>query len=104
MNSSSHLRRCFQVGTFLALVFKNRMFVENAAADVWITPPGTRQFQGGSPLNDAQLNRARSTPGVAWAEPLIVQTAELKLPNGGTEPVSLVATATPRSSRCSPPW
>lgn len=86
----------FQVGTFLALLFKNRMFVENAAADVWITPPGTRQFQGGSPLTDAQLNRARSTPGVAWAEPLLLQTAQLKLPNGGTEPVSLVGTRAPR--------
>ncbi|MDP1823704.1 MAG: ABC transporter permease [Archangium sp.] len=86
----------FQVGTFLALLFKNRMFVENAAADIWVTPPGTRQFQGGSPLNDAQLNRARSTPGVLWAEPLLVQAAQLKLPNGGTEPVSLVGTRAPR--------
>lgn len=86
----------FQVGTFLALVFKNRMFVENAVADVWITPPGTRQFQGGTPLNDAQLNRARATPGVAWAEPLVLQTAQLKLPNGGSEPVSLVGTRAPR--------
>lgn len=87
----------FQVGTFLALVFKNRMFVENAAVDVWVTPPGTRQFQGGgTPLNDSQLNRVRSTPGVAWAEPLLVQTGQLKLPNGGTEPVSLIGTRAPR--------
>jgi|APLak6261678615_1056124.scaffolds.fasta_scaffold01415_2 putative ABC transport system permease protein len=86
----------FQVGTFLALVNKNRMFVENANVDVWITPPGTRQFQGGTPLTDAQLNRARATPGVAWAEPLLVQTAQLKLPNGGGEPVSLVGTRAPR--------
>jgi putative ABC transport system permease protein len=86
----------FQVGTFLALLFKNRMFVQNAAADIWIAPPGTRQFQGGSPLNDAQLNRARSTPGVAWAEPLLIQAVNLKLPNGGSEPVSLVGTRAPR--------
>lgn len=86
----------FQVGTFLALVFKNRMFVESAQVDVWITPPGTRQFQGGSPLTDTQLNRARSTPGVAWAEPLVLQTAQLKLPNGGSEPVSLVGARAPR--------
>ncbi len=86
----------FQVGTFLALLFKNRMFVENAQAQVWITAPGTRQFQGGTLLSDAQLNRARSTPGVAWAEPLVVQTAQLKLPNGGSEPVSLVGARAPR--------
>lgn len=85
----------FQVGTFLALLFKNRMFVENAQVDVWVTPPNTRQFQGGSPLNDAQLNRARATEGVAWAEPLVLQTAQLQLPNGGTQPVSLVGARAP---------
>lgn len=86
----------FQMGTFLALLGKNRMFVENAQVDIWVTPPGTRQFQGGKPLTDAQLNRARATPGVAWAEPLVVQTAQLVLPNGGSEPVSLVGTRAPR--------
>ncbi len=86
----------FQAGTFLALLGKNRMFVENAQADIWIAPPGTRQFQGGKPLTDAQLNRARATAGVAWAEPLVLQTAQLQLPNGGSEPVSLVGARGPR--------
>jgi putative ABC transport system permease protein len=86
----------FQVGTFLSLLNKNRMFVEAASdVDIWVTPPGTRQFQGGSPLTDSQLNRARATPGVAWAEPLVIQTAQLKLPNGGSEPVSLVGARAP---------
>ncbi len=86
----------FQVGTFLALAYKNRMFVENAQVDVWVTPPGTRQFQGGKPLTDSQLNRARATQGVAWAEPLLMQTAQLQLPNGGSEPVTLIGTKAPR--------
>ncbi|MDP1922151.1 MAG: ABC transporter permease [Myxococcales bacterium] len=86
----------FQAGTFLALLGKNRMFVENAKVDVWIAPPGTRQFQSGKPLNDSQLNRARATPGVAWAEPLVLQAASLVLPSGGSEPVSLVGTRSPR--------
>lgn len=86
----------FQAGTFLALLSKNRMFVENAQVDVWITPPGTRQFQGGRALSDAQLSRARATTGVAWAEPLVLQTASVQLPNGGAEPVSLAGTRAPR--------
>ena len=65
----------FQVGTFLALLFKNRMFVENAQVDVWIAPPGTRQFQTGTPLTDQHLNRARAMAGVAWAEPLLLRSA-----------------------------
>lgn len=85
----------FQSGTFLALLGKNRMFVENAKADIWITPPGTRQFQGGKPLTDSQLNRARATPGVAWVEPLVLQTAQVQLPNGGSEPISLVGARAP---------
>lgn len=86
----------FQAGTFLALLYKNRMFVQEAACDIWVVPPGTRQFQGGKPLTDSQLNRARATPGVAWAEPLVLQTAQVQLPNGGSEPVSLVGTRGPR--------
>jgi putative ABC transport system permease protein len=88
----------FQMGTFLSLLDKNQMFVDRSTdVDIWITPPGTRQFQGGgSTLSDSQLNRARATPGVAWAEPLVLQTAELKLPNGGTEPVTLAGTRAPR--------
>ncbi len=86
----------FQMGTFLALLNKNRMFVEAArTVDIWVTPPGTQQFQGGTPLTDSQLNRARATPGVAWAEPLVLQNAQLKLPNGGTEAISLVGTRAP---------
>lgn len=86
----------FQAGTFLALLDKNQMFVANAGADVWIAPPGTRQFQQGRPLGDAVLNRARATAGVAWAEPLVLGTAQVQLPRGGTEAVSLVGTRGPR--------
>ncbi len=86
----------FQAGTFIALLNKNRMFVENAEADIWLAPPGTRQFQAGTPLTDAELNRARAVEGVDWAEPLLLKTAQVKLPNGGGEPVSLVGTKGPR--------
>ncbi len=86
----------FQAGTFIALLNKNRMFVDNAQADIWLTPPGTRQFQAGTPLTDAELNRARSATGVEWAEPLLLRTAQVKLPNGGAEPVSLIGTKGPR--------
>ncbi|MEN9799267.1 MAG: hypothetical protein RL653_2963 [Pseudomonadota bacterium] len=85
-----------QAGTFLGLLGKNVMFIENASADVWIAPPFTRQFQGGKLLSDAVLNQARATPGVDWAEPLLLQTAQVQLPTGGSEPVSLVGTRAPR--------
>jgi putative ABC transport system permease protein len=85
-----------QIGTFMSLLNKNRMFPVNAEVDVWITPPGTRQFQGGKPLNDSMLNRARATEGVEWAEPLVLRTAQVQLPNGGSEPVSVVGTRAPR--------
>jgi putative ABC transport system permease protein len=43
------------------------------------------------------LARARTTKGVAVAEPLIFGGATIKKPNGGTEPVTLVGTALPAS-------
>lgn len=81
-----------QVGILLCLLYKNTMFVDNAGADVWIVPPGTDNLQGGGRISVYALNQARVADGVAWAEPMVLGTASVSLPGGGTEPVSLVGT------------
>jgi len=85
-----------QIGTFLGLLYKNTMFIDNAAADVWIVPPSTRQFQAGQAMSDSVLMHARVTPGVAWAEPLLFGGGSIQRPDGGTQQVSLVGTRLPR--------
>ena len=84
-----------QAGTFLGLLQKNTMLVDNAGADIWITPPGTMQVQAGGVLPANAATRARVTPGVAWAEPLIFAGATVKRPDGATEAVTLLGVEWP---------
>jgi putative ABC transport system permease protein len=86
----------FQMGTCLALVDKNETLVANTDCDLWVTPPGVKQLQASTPLTDADLARVRAVDGVAWVAPLLVRGAEVKLPSGGSEAVSLVGTRGPR--------
>jgi putative ABC transport system permease protein len=85
-----------QIGIGLGLVERNIMFVEHAKADLWIVPPSTETLQGGRTVPTSALFAARTTPGVAWSEPLLYGGAVVKTPTGGTEAVQLVGTRYPR--------
>jgi putative ABC transport system permease protein len=91
-----------QVGTFFGLLHKNTMFLDHAAADVWIVPPSTPQLQFGNPLPESVLLRAKVAPGVAWAEPLLFGGATIKRTDGGSQPVTLVGTRDAR--KVGVPW
>ena len=84
-----------QLGIFLGLLYKNTMFVQQAGADIWITPPNTNIFQPGQILPRDIVYKAKTLDGIAWAEPLVLGAASLSRPDGGTEGVSLVGTAYP---------
>jgi putative ABC transport system permease protein len=91
-----------QLGTFLGLLYKNTQFVDATEADLWIVPPATQAVQAGSPISMAALVSARTTDGVAWAEPLLMGGAVMQRPDGGSEAVTLVGTRLPRSA--GGPW
>ncbi len=82
-------------GTFLGLLQKNTMFVDNAGADLWIVPPLTQQLQAGKTLPDGVLMTARTTPGVAGADPILFGNATVSLPGGGSESVTVVGAKYP---------
>lgn len=84
-----------QLGTFMGLVYKNIMFVNNTTAELWIVPPGAETVQGGKVVPYSDILAARTTPGVAAAEPLVFATATVALPGGGSEPVNLVGASYP---------
>jgi len=84
-----------QLGVLFGLLSKNTMFVENAGADIWIAPPGTRLFQAGQTLPESMLQLARGTRGVARAEPLVLGGGDLRKPGGGAEPITIVGTRLP---------
>jgi putative ABC transport system permease protein len=81
-----------QLGVLMGLLFKNTMLVENAGADIWIVSPGLESVIGGNRISMYTLNQARVAEGVAWAEPMAYGTANVSLPNGGSEAVSLIGT------------
>jgi putative ABC transport system permease protein len=84
-----------QLGTFLGLLYKNVMFVRNTPAEIWIVPPGAETVQGGKVIPYSDVLAARTAPGVAQAEPIVLATATITLPGGGSEPVNLVGVSYP---------
>lgn len=87
-----------QVGTFLGLLQKNVMLVENSGADLWITPSSTESLvsAAGQTLSTSALMAAKTTPGVEWAEPTLVVMGNVALPAGGTQQVQIIGTRLPR--------
>jgi putative ABC transport system permease protein len=86
----------FQVSLFLGLLLRNTMYVDRVESDVWITPKSTQILEG----NDGTIPKnivpvTRSVKGVAWAAPILMGAAGLKLPGGGQKSVRLVGTELP---------
>lgn len=85
-----------QAATFLAIVNRNVMVVDNNPdVDIWITPPQTEILQPGKLLSQAPLDEARGIPGVAWAEPILIGGATISRPEGGSEQAVLIGTRGP---------
>lgn len=84
-----------QAGTFLGLLHKNTMFIDNAGADIWIAPPNTQALQPAKSIPEVLSKQALGIPGVAWSEPLLFGGATVALPGGGAEAVTLIGTKVP---------
>jgi putative ABC transport system permease protein len=76
--------------------------VDNAGADIWIAARGTRSVDLGEPISKRRLYQALATPGVMWAEPLIVQFSQWRLPDGRQEIAQIVGIET--KTRLNLPW
>jgi putative ABC transport system permease protein len=84
-----------QAGTFLGLMHKNTMFVNNAGADIWMVPMNTAALQPTKTIPEVLWKQAAGAPGVAWAQPLLFGAAQVSLPGGGTEAVTVIGTKLP---------
>src|SRR3972149_6442790 len=79
-----------QVGIYLGFMQNASVVIDNTNADIWITSKNSRNFDFPLPFTEGKLNRARETPGVAWAEHLILGWANIKLLDGGSENIELI--------------
>ncbi len=83
-----------RAGTFLGLLKKNTMFIDSAGADVWIVPPNTEALAA-KPIPEVISRQARGVEGVAWSEPLLFGAAQVSIPGGASEAVTVVGTRLP---------
>jgi putative ABC transport system permease protein len=79
-----------QLGIFLGLVQKNTLLADGVVTDVWIAPRDTEQAATSVSLPERTVYVARTTPGVAWADPLLLAGGSLVTDGGTSEPVQLV--------------
>lgn len=83
------------IGTLLGLMDKFAMLERHAKVDVWILPLGTQVLNGGKTISMASVLTARSVPGVELAMPMVLVGGNIKLPNGGAEPLQIVGAVAP---------
>ncbi|HYN77348.1 MAG TPA: ABC transporter permease [Lamprocystis sp. (in: g-proteobacteria)] len=79
-----------QLGLFLGFSDSATNIIRKTRADFWIAAKGTQNFEVAQPISERELYQARATPGVAHAEPLVLQFANWKKPGGGTESVMVL--------------
>jgi putative ABC transport system permease protein len=74
-----------QVGLFLGLLDKATVTIRNASAEIWVTSRNTPNVDFAHTFPETNVLRARSVPGVARADNLIVAFMNIQLPTGATE-------------------
>lgn len=80
-----------QGAIFLGLMLQSTGPLQNISQpDLWVTDPYFKWVSETRNLNEADLNRVRSTPGVAWAEPFFNTRAACDLGNGDFRFVNIV--------------
>src|SRR6188474_549144 len=79
-----------QMGLYLGFGRMVTTMIDNASADLWIMPKGTKCFEDPSLLDARQRNRALSVPGVAEAIPVVIGFADWRTPSGSSTPVFVV--------------
>lgn len=91
-----------QVGLLLGAMRNCSGIIDHAGADVWVMQKSTRNLDLCDVMQDRRYYQVAATPGVAWAERLIVQFSMWKLPDGRQENITIVGLQ-PRS-RLNLPW
>ncbi len=79
-----------QLGLFIGFTKTTSGVIDHAGVDLWITAPGAPNFDAAPPIPERKIHGVRSVPGVASAEPLIVQFTRWRRPDGQGETVEIV--------------
>lgn len=80
-----------QGSIFLGLLIRSTGPLQNVnQPDLWVTDPYVRFISETRYLSEVDLQRVRSVPGVAWAEPFFSARGIVELPGGNFKSVNVV--------------
>jgi putative ABC transport system permease protein len=81
-----------QMGLYVSFERMVTVIIDNAGADIWIVPRGTKSFEDSAGLEDRERFRALSVAGVASAVPVVTGYAQWRTPSGEATPIIVVST------------
>jgi putative ABC transport system permease protein len=91
-----------QVGLFVGLLDNSTITIRKLSADLWVTSKNSPNLDFVHQFPDSNLYRARSVPGVARADNLILSFMQVSLPTGAEE--TTIVYAMNDFSRWGVPW
>ncbi len=83
------LLMCQQASVFCGLMMWTTATVRNIGAPVWVVDAKVEQANEVIPMRQIEVERVRSTPGVAWAVPLYLGIEQARLADGSFQNVQL---------------
>jgi putative ABC transport system permease protein len=79
-----------QFGIYLGFMENASIIIDNTLADIWVTSKNSANFDFAMPFAERKLNKVRQTPGVVWADTLLLGWGHLRRKDGGQETIALV--------------
>ncbi len=80
-----------QTGLYLGIMDNASVIIDHTDADLWVTSRNTANIDFGMTFPEGAVARARSVPGVARADNLIVSFMTVALPSGASEMTEVIA-------------
>jgi putative ABC transport system permease protein len=79
-----------QVGLYFGFMDTASSVIDASTADLWVGKAGNESFEFASPFDERAYYKVASVPGVARAERVVMNFAQLKLANGGDLGVQVI--------------
>jgi len=94
-----------QVGLYFGFMDTASSIIDASDADLWIGKAGNESFEFASPMDERAFYKVASVPGVERADRVLMNFAQLKLPDGGYLGVQIVGVeTTPDRPAMLAPW
>jgi putative ABC transport system permease protein len=94
-----------QVGLYYGFMDTAASVIDASTADLWVGKQSNDSFEFSTPFDERAFYKVSSVPGVAATERVLMNFAQIKLPNGGDLGVQIVGIDTaPGKSPLLGPW